>query len=109
MWFGLDDVYLCSGYEQVPNGDGTFDITVHDQDGLHRAIGEFLVREKKALSGKELRFLRRQMDVTQSELATLLGTTDQAVARWEKEQTRISGVADTLLRVIYLGHIGDHI
>jgi DNA-binding transcriptional regulator YiaG len=35
---------------------------------LHRAIGAFLVTEKKVLSGKELRFIRKEMDLTQAEL-----------------------------------------
>ncbi|MFT3907227.1 MAG: helix-turn-helix domain-containing protein [Steroidobacteraceae bacterium] len=101
---GLDDVYLCSGYELIPAEDGD-DLVIQDIDGLHRAIGEFLARHKKGLSGKEFRFLRKQMNLTQSELATLMGSTDQAVARWEKAKSRIPGSSETLIRVMYLGHV----
>jgi len=69
---GLDDVYLVSGYERetTPYGDG---IIIRDLDNLHKAIGIYLVQEKKVLNGKEIRFLRKQMDLTQSELSRYFG------------------------------------
>src|ERR1700730_284882 len=69
---GLDDVYLVSGYEveDTAYGKGT---SIKNADELHRVIGSYLVANKKLLSGKEIRFLRHQMDFTQSELARLLG------------------------------------
>lgn len=101
---GLDDVYLTSGYEirQTPYGEG---VAIKHVEELHQAIGHALVTEKKVLSGKELRFLRTEMDLTQAELGQLVGLTDQSVARWEKDQYEIPGAADYLLRLIYLGHI----
>src|ERR1700730_16056711 len=83
---GLDGVYIVGGYETVKTnyGDG---IAVDDIDGLHRAIGEFLVTQKKELSGKELRFLRKEMDLTQSELGKFIGISSQQVARWEKSHS----------------------
>lgn len=59
---GLDDVYLLSGYEieQTPYGQG---VSIKNADDLHTAIGMYLVSGKKLLSGKEVRFLRHQMDL----------------------------------------------
>lgn len=102
---GLDDVYLLSGYDEEPSEYGDV-VSVRHADELHQAIGEFLVRNKKVLSGKELRFLRREMDLTQAELGKLLSVSDQSVARWEKDQNKISGSADHLIRVIFMEHIG---
>ena len=101
---GLDDVYLVGGYEVVstPHGEG---IAIRDMDGLHRAIGEHLATQKKELSGRELRFLRKEMDLTQSELGRFIGLSSQQVARWEKAQQPISGPAEFLLRKLYLEHI----
>lgn len=101
---GLDDVYLLSGYEicQTPYGEG---VTVKNLEGLHEAIGLRLATRKKMLSGKEVRFLRKQMDVTQSELGRLLGLDAQSVARWEKNETKIKGPSERLLRVLYLGKV----
>lgn len=105
---GLDDVYILGGYKTVNTNYGE-GIAVDDIDGLHRAIGEFLVTQKKELSGKELRFLRKEMDLTQSELGKFIGISSQQVARWEKSHSAISGPADVLLRKLYLEHINGSI
>jgi putative transcriptional regulator len=101
---GLDDVYLLSGYEveETPYGKG---VGIKNADDLHAAIGAFLVNSKKSLSGKEIRFLRHQMDLTQSELARLFGTSTQQVARYEKEESDMPGPADRVLRLLYNEHI----
>lgn len=97
---GLNDVYLMSGYDiqDTPYGKG---VSIKNVDDLHEAIGMFLVRNKKLLSGKEIRFLRHQMDLTQSELARLFGASAQQVARYEKEECVIPGPADRILRLLY--------
>ncbi len=99
---GLDDVYLVSGYDLVPADDGTEDLVVQDIEGLHHAIAECLVTERKMLTGKEFAFLRRHLEMTQPELAIELGATVQSLYRWESEQSRVPGTADTALRFIYL-------
>lgn len=110
---GLENVYLISGYDMEEEPEMGTIVYVRHADELHRAIGQWLVRNKKVLSGKELRFLRKEMDLTQAELGKLLGMTDQAVARWEKEQHDISGPADYLIRVLFMDHLdlpnGTHV
>jgi putative transcriptional regulator len=105
---GLDDVYIMSGYELevTPYGKG---ISIKNADGLHQAIGMSLVRSKKLLSGKEVRFLRHQMDLTQSELGKLFGTSTQQVARYEKEECEMPGPADRILRLLYSEHVQKNI
>lgn len=105
---GLDDVYLLSGYqiEETPYGRG---LSIKNIDQLHTAIGCYLAKQKKALSSKELRFLRKQMDLTQSELGKIFGLSSQQVARWEKGESAISGPADVLVRVLFIQHAGNNI
>ena len=105
---GLDDVYLVSGYdnEKTSEGDG---VSIKKLEQLHKAIGCSLVKEKKVLSGKELRFLRKQMDLSQAELGALVGLTSQQVARWEKGESEISGAADVVLRFLFIEHAGGKI
>jgi DNA-binding transcriptional regulator YiaG len=105
---GLDDIYLAGGYDEelTDYGNG---VVVHDMDDLHRAIGLYLARSKKTLNGKEIRFLRHQMDLTQAQLGDILRVTDQTVARWEKNEVSIPGPEDLLLRVVYLGHISGRV
>ena len=100
---GLDDVYLLNGYEryETPYGSG---VAVKGLDELRVAIALHLAARKKALNGKEIRFLRKEMDLTQSELARLFGVDAQTVARWEKGETTIAGPAELLLRVVFLEH-----
>lgn len=107
---GLDGVYLISGYELVktPYEDGE-GIAIKNLDALHRAIGIYLANQKKALSGKELRFLRKQMDRTQSQLGQVIGLSSQQVARWEKGESDISGPADVLVRALFIQHAGGKV
>lgn len=101
---GLDNIYLLNGFTNEEE-DGEKAISFADIDGLHRAIGLHIVLARKAPSGKELRFLRNEMDMSQAELARILGVTDQSVARWEKGQTEFTGAAVFALRVLYLLHL----
>lgn len=94
---GLDNVFLLNGFEKTDEY-----LTVKDMEGLHRAIGLNIALERKAPSGKELRFLREEMDMTQSELGRRLGVSSQSVARWEKGQTESIGAAVFGVRVLYL-------
>lgn len=100
---GLQNVYLRNGFvrEATPYGET---IRIHDMDGLHRAIGMHLIRDKERLSGAEARFLRHELDLSQETLGRLLQKSGQSVARWEKDQTRIDGPADRLLRLLYDNH-----
>jgi putative transcriptional regulator len=103
---GLDDVYLLNGYDihETRNGQA---VTIKNMEGLHRAIGRYLVQHKKLMNGKELRFLRVQMDLTQSELGKLLGYSDQQVARWEKGRCSIPTPANKILRFLFQEHLGN--
>jgi putative transcriptional regulator len=107
---GLDDVYLTNGYEieKTPHGTG---VSIRKVDEVLRAIGMFLVANKKQLSGKEIRFLRHQMHYTQSELARMLGVSSQQVARYEKDKNGscISGASDRILRLLYREHIHSNV
>lgn len=98
---GLDNIFLCNGFS-TENVDGEEYVHVEDVEGLHRAIALHLVGNRKVLAGKEIKFIRRVMDLTQSDLARRIGATSQTVARWEKEQTEMPGHADLMLRISFL-------
>ncbi len=102
---GLDNVWLLSGYEflSTPYGDG---VTIRHMDELHRLIARGLIRDKKTLSGKEFRFLRKEMGLSQLELSKRMRMSDQQLARWEKGESALSGPADILVRVLYCESIG---
>ncbi len=97
---GLDNVYLENGVAQVSTPHGT-GISIQDVEGLHRAIGQWLVFNKRRLNGKEIRFLRVELDMTQATVAHMLDVDVQTVARWEKGQTEVPGPADKVIRLLY--------
>ena len=101
---GLDNVFLTSGYDffDTPEGRG---VRIRNLDELHGVIGEYLAAHKNALNGKELRFLRKHMGLTQAELGNLVRLSSQQVARWEKDQCDISGAAESLIRILFLEHL----
>lgn len=97
---GLDNIWLVNGVtsHKTVYGDG---VSFKDIDGLHKAISFDLVHHKPRLSGKEFRFIRTELDMSQHRLGEWIGTTDQAVARWEKGKTKVPKWADRLIRAIY--------
>jgi putative transcriptional regulator len=99
---GLDDVFLLNGYtrHRTPYGAG---VSIEDVEGLHNVIAQHICLSKASLSGKEFRFLRKLMDLTQVEVAVNLGYDVQSVARWEKGKAEVNGAADRLLRILFLG------
>jgi putative transcriptional regulator len=99
---GLDNVWLIGGVDHTvtPRGTG---ITIQDIEGLHRVIGNILVRERKNLTGREFRFLRHEINMTQQNLAAVLGVDVQSVGRWERGESKggIPRPAQGLIRLLY--------
>jgi putative transcriptional regulator len=103
---GLDNVYLVNGYRDhdTPYGNG---VSIDNTEGLHKAIGRWLISLPKPLNGAELRFFRLEMETTQRDLAGILGTTEQTLRLWEKHRRKaIPGPADRLLRALYDEYFG---
>lgn len=103
---GLDNVYLVNGYteKETPYGHA---VAIEDLEGLHRAIGKFLVCNKRHLTGKEIRFLRHQMEMSQRSLGEVVGKSEQQVGNWEKGKSRIPKSDDTLVRTLFLEYIKE--
>ncbi len=102
---GLDNVYLSGGVDFVDGPRGK-QIVIREIDGLHEAIGRFLVYEKRNLSGKELRFLRHEMLMSQATLSKLLDVAEQTVHRWEAGKSEVPKPAEALIRLLYSEHLG---
>src|SRR6516165_7388090 len=90
---GLDNVYLAGGFtiHKTPYGEG---VSIQNTEGLHRAIGKWLVSKPAPLNGAELRFLRTELELGQRNLAGILATTEQTLRLWEKHRSKpITGAA----------------
>jgi DNA-binding transcriptional regulator YiaG len=95
---GLDNVMI----EGIPcqDDDGDDVITIQNIAGLHRAIAEAIVAHKAGISGKELRFLRTEMGMTQAELAKVVHHDTQSIGRWERGEFPIEPNAEALIRLL---------
>ena len=103
---GLHKVYLANGYEEIETEYGKA-VRIHDPRGLHQAIAKSLC-QRSHLAGASFRFLRKEMDLSQSGVGKLLGVGDQAVAKWEKTG-RVPKTADRMIRLIYLGKLDGNV
>jgi DNA-binding transcriptional regulator YiaG len=94
---GLDNVYLANGFSVRKDGA----LFIEDIHGLHRFIGEKIVFQPRRLKGREVRFIRHYMDLSQKAFGEMLGVDYQTVLRWETGKNVIPNTADRFLRVIF--------
>ena len=96
---GLRNIWLVNGYVVKRTSYGKT-VSIRDLEGLHRYIGSALASQPR-LSGPELRFLRKEMGMSQRELAELVGTSEQNVSLWER-RGRVPQTADRIVKLAYL-------
>ena len=101
---GLPNIWLRNGFvvRETPYGKG---VAIQDVEGLHKTIGLFLINNKPRLTGAEVRFLRKELDLSQHHLAHVLGVGDTSVRGWENHRTKITRPADRLLRALYREYV----
>jgi transcriptional regulator with XRE-family HTH domain len=101
---GLPEVYLLSGVRVERDAEYGELITIDKLPELFIAIAIELISKKGALTGKEMRFLRKRMERTQAELAQELCVDEQTVANYEKGKHK-PGPADIALRLLFVAHL----
>jgi DNA-binding transcriptional regulator YiaG len=101
---GLDNVFLLNGFAIEKTTYGPV-VTIDELNDLHCAIGLYIVHKPGPMTGAEFRFLRKQMELTQSQLAAIMNTTDQTIANYEKGKTADFGPADPFIRLTYLVYV----
>ncbi len=103
---GLRNVWLKNGYviHNTPGGEG---VSIQDAEGLHQLIGRRLAHRPK-LTGAELRFLRKEIGMSQRALGGLLGTSEQNISLWER-RGRMPKVSDRMVKIIYLEHLDGNV
>jgi len=105
-WFhytlcGLDNVWLASCYQSKDTKYGRA-VSVFDTEGLHRLLTMALINKAGLLSGKEFRFLRVQLGLSQQGLGTFLGGfSENAVSLWERKNT-VPAIYDHWLRLMVI-------
>jgi len=99
---GLLGIYLRNGFTVTETAYGPA-VSINNLEGLHRAIGLEIVCNQPELTGNEFRFLRKELDLSQNDLADLLSVSDSTLRNWERDRNKhISGPADRMLRSLYM-------
>jgi len=96
---GLRNIWLKNGYKEERGSYG-ITVAIEDIEGLHQVIALTLTQKPIRLSGTEIRFLRKEMGLSQQGLGQILSVSSQSVAQWEKGKGKIQGPSDRLLRVL---------
>ena len=96
---GLKNIWLTNGFtvKKTPYGEA---VSIQDVEGLHRLIGSIIAKRPK-LTGPELRFLRKELGLSQKGLADFVGTSEQTVSLWERRGA-VPKAADRLIKLAYL-------
>lgn len=97
---GLNNVWLKNGYSttQTPYGKA---LSIQNADGLHQLLAIDLTKKAGRLTGKEFRFLRVMLSLSQQSFATMMGLTEQAASLWERTG-KVPVAADTTIRMLVL-------
>ena len=103
---GLDNVVLV-GLDVCDDDDGDPVITIKNVNLLHRALVHALATKPCAMTGKELRFARTELGLTQAALSELIQVDIQKIGRWERGEYSLDTTAEIVIRVLMLQHIGD--
>jgi len=103
---GLSNVWLKNGYNETNTPYGKA-VSIDDADGLHNLLAIQLTEKKGRLTGKEFRFLRTLLCLSQQSTGQMQGLTEQAVSLWERTG-KVPVQADAILRMLVLEKlIGD--
>lgn len=98
---GLEGIFLKNGYAivQTPYGEV---VKIDGVEELHAAIAADIVSQSSPMSGHQFRFLRKEQELTQAELAAIMRVDVQTVANWEKRGKQdVPGPADMGMRLWY--------
>jgi len=98
---GLPNIWLKNGYSIMSTSQYGDSVSIHDIEGLHKAIGRRLINDKPKLNGSEIRFLRKELDLSQVSLATLLGVKESTIRSWENDRASAPLPAERMLRLMY--------
>lgn len=72
---------------------------------LMRVVLETVIRKPSALTGDELRYIRKYLEMTMAEFGKEFGVSHVAVLKWEGGQNRISSPLELCIRLYVLNSL----
>jgi len=103
---GLPNVYLANGYTIENDSEYGELVTIEKQTELMLTIAFRLAVKPDKLTGAEFRYLRKRMELSQSDLGTELRLNEQTIANYEKH-SGAAGAADIAIRYLFLAHVSE--
>ena len=79
---------------------GSSDVSIPRMRKIHRAIALALATRPARLTGEQLRFLRKYLDLSGDQLGSYLHTDRTKVSKWERGQDQIGPASDRLVRLL---------
>lgn len=72
---------------------------------LMRIVLEAIIHKSSSLTGDELRYIRKHLQMSMAEFGKIFGVTHVAVLKWEDEQNRISPALELCVRLYVLNRL----
>jgi putative zinc finger/helix-turn-helix YgiT family protein len=104
---GLPNVFLSGIRYYVCSDCGKQSADIPAIEELMFAIARALVQKSSALTGFEIRFLRKRLGLTAAVFANIIGVSPENFSRWENDHNPPADSADRLIRVSYSLISGD--
>ncbi len=68
---------------------------------LQRFVFKGLIHKPYPLTGKEIKFMRKFLEMSTTELGKNLGISHATIVKWEHEQTQIAPIQETYIRMFF--------
>lgn len=103
---GLKNIYLSNGYKakKTPHGKA---VSISDLEGLHQAIGRHIAA-RGYMTGAEFRFLRKELDLSQTRFGALLDVSEESISLWER-RGRVPKMACRWMQALYLESVTGNV
>lgn len=79
-----------------------------DMNELQLFVFKGLIYKPYPLTGKEIRFMRKFLELSTTELGKKLGISHATVIKWEKAQAKISPMQESYIRLFLFECLKDH-
>jgi DNA-binding transcriptional regulator YiaG len=101
---GLSNIFLSNGHNVEIIDDEEY-TSIDNMNDLHETISIAICTQTKWMSSDQLKFLRKEFNLSQTEFSQKFYCDRQTVARWEKGEIDIPHLVDVILRALYLESI----
>ncbi len=85
-------------------GEWVIDI---DMNALQIFVFKGLIHKPYPLTGKEMRFMRKFLEKSTTELGEELGVSHAAIVKWEKEEAKIGPMQEAYIRMFFNESLRD--